>query len=268
MTRPVPSQLYTSKRDPSCMHQRDIGWDLRWLRACQVIQHYGTDLEDLGLLVEYQTDERLHVKIYDANEQVYQVPEVVLPRVDSGHGHRKHSALKFDYVKEPFSFTVSRGDKVLFDTSASGLVFQSQYLRLRTWLPDKSNLYGLGEHTDSLRLETANYTRISMVAILCTTAAGPLSMNTIQTDILHAGEGHAEYDTHNLYGTMMTSASRNAMQQRRPNVRPLAITRSTYAGAHIGHWLGDNVSTWEQYRISIAQVVAFASMFQIPMVGG
>jgi alpha-glucosidase len=40
-----------------------------------------------------------------------------------------------------------------------------------------------------------------MVAILCTTAAGPLSMNTIQTDILHAGEGHAEYDTHNLYGT-------------------------------------------------------------------
>jgi alpha-glucosidase len=90
---------------------------------------------------------------------VYQVPEVDLPRVDSGHGHRKHSALKFDYVKEPFSFTVSRGDKVLFDTSASGLVFQSQYLRLRTWLPDKSNLYGLGEHTDSLRLETANYTR-------------------------------------------------------------------------------------------------------------
>jgi hypothetical protein len=57
MTRPVPFQLYTSKRDPSCMHQRDIGWDLRWLRACQVIQHYGTDLEDLGLLVEYQTGE-------------------------------------------------------------------------------------------------------------------------------------------------------------------------------------------------------------------
>jgi alpha-glucosidase len=138
---------------------------------------YGADLEDLRLLVEYQTgeclcglseygplayialDERLHVKIYDANEQVYQVPEAVLPRVDSGHGHRKHSALKFDYVKEPFSFTVSRGNEMLFDTSASNLVFQSQYLKLRTWLPDKPNLYGLGEHTDSLRLETTNYTR-------------------------------------------------------------------------------------------------------------
>ena len=32
-------------------------------------------------------------------------------------------------------------------------------------------------------------------------AAGVLSMSTIQTDIIHAGEGYAEYDTHNVYGT-------------------------------------------------------------------
>ncbi|KAJ0425820.1 glycosyl hydrolases family 31-domain-containing protein [Aspergillus carlsbadensis] len=578
---------------PSCpgyrashVHERANTLTAHLTLAGKPCNTYGTDLEDLRLLVEYQTDERLHVKIYDENEQVYQVPEVVLPRVDIDHGHRKHSALKFGYVKEPFSFTVSRGDEVLFDTSASNLVFQSQYLKLRTWLPDKPNLYGLGEHTDSLRLETTNYTRtfwnrdaytvpthsnlygshpvyydhrgsdgthgvfflnsngmdvkidktqdgkqyleyntlggvfdfyfftgstpkeasiqyaeivglpamqsywafgfhqcrygyrdvfqvaevaynyskagipletmwtdidymelrrvftldperfplermrelvdylhdhdqkyIVMVDPAVSTidnpgyrrgieqdiflkaqngdlyagavwpgvtvypdwfhpgvedywngefndffdadtgvdidglwidmneaanfcpfpctdpeqyaidnnlpptpppvrpsnprpipgfpddfqpnpskrlrkrvhgdkiglpnrnllhppyaiqnAAGPLSMNTIQTDIVHAGVGYAEYDTHNLYGTMMSSTSRNAMQQRRPSVRPLVITRSTYAGAgaHVGHWLGDNVSTWEQYRISIAQIVAYASMFQIPMVG-
>ncbi|KAM3431100.1 hypothetical protein MY4824_007301 [Beauveria thailandica] len=127
-------------------------------KACNA---FGNDLEHLKLVVSYDTVERLHVQIVDADEQVYQVPESVFPRPPSGGADCTSSALKFDYKSNPFSFTVSRAatGEVLFDSAAASLVFESQYLRLRTRLPAAPNLYGLGEHTDSMRLPTTDYTR-------------------------------------------------------------------------------------------------------------
>ncbi|KAB5577580.1 family 31 glycosyl hydrolase [Coniochaeta sp. 2T2.1] len=126
--------------------------------ACNV---YGTDLDNLVLQVTYETDNRLHVKIQDAANQVYQIPSSVLPRPDTSAGDASRSALKFAYKADPFSFTVSRASsgEVLFDTSAASLVFESQYLRLRTKLPQNPNLYGLGEHSDPFRLNTTDYIR-------------------------------------------------------------------------------------------------------------
>ncbi|KAK3941275.1 putative glycoside hydrolase [Diplogelasinospora grovesii] len=127
-------------------------------KACNV---YGTDLDNLILEVTYETDTRLHVKIQDAANDVYQVPESVFPRPSSTGSSAKASALQFNYTTNPFSFSVSRAKtgEVLFDTSAASLVFESQYLRLRTKLPENPNLYGLGEHSDPFRLNTTNYIR-------------------------------------------------------------------------------------------------------------
>jgi alpha-glucosidase len=98
--------------------------------------------------------------IYDEDEMVYQIPESVIPR-PQGAVSPDQSLLSIKIVDDPFSFSIFRKDnnEVIFDTSGSNLIFEDQYLRLRTSLPPQPQLYGLGEHTDPMMLNTTNYTR-------------------------------------------------------------------------------------------------------------
>lgn len=106
--------------------------------------------------------QRLHVKIEDVSKLAYHVPESVFPPPPSDKSiSSADAALEFSYTSTPFTFVVRRKatQEILFDTSAAPIVFQDQYLRVRTTLPAESNLYGLGESTDSFRLNTTDYTR-------------------------------------------------------------------------------------------------------------
>ncbi len=103
------------------------------------------------------SESRLHVKIYDDDEDVFQIPEDLLgaPQAD-GSADEATSDLEFTYNASPFSFKVTRvsSGEVLFDTTGHNLIFESQYLYLRTALPDEPNIYGLGESADPFRHST------------------------------------------------------------------------------------------------------------------
>jgi alpha-glucosidase len=114
-------------------------------------------------IAHYAADSRLHVKIYDAQEQVYQIPKTILspPTGQDGSSTANSSDLVFSYTENPFSFAVQRrsNQETLFNSSGANLIFESQYVRLRTSLPSDHFIYGLGEDSDSFRRETNNYTR-------------------------------------------------------------------------------------------------------------
>lgn len=73
-------------------------------------------------------------------------------RPSRGNGTSVTSELAFNVTESPFSFKVSRTKtgEVLFDSAAAPLIFEDQYIRLRTHLPESPSLYGLGESTDPL----------------------------------------------------------------------------------------------------------------------
>ncbi|KAI1087276.1 glycoside hydrolase family 31 protein [Rostrohypoxylon terebratum] len=139
--------------------------------ACNV---YGTDIEALSLLVEFQAVDRLHVEILPRyvgpeNYTWFILPEELIPKPKvegNPDSYIEHSDLLFTWVNEPtFSFQVSRkstGD-VLFNTTGSELVYENQFIEFGSSLPEKYNLYGLGEVIHGFRLGN-NLTRTFFAA--------------------------------------------------------------------------------------------------------
>ena len=80
-------------------------------------------------------------------------------------------------------------------------------------------------------------------------------------DLVHRGGGdiapgaHAQY--HNVYGLLMSKATRDAMREARPDRRPFVLTRSSYLGGqrYAATWTGDNVSSWEHLYWSVPMIL-------------
>jgi hypothetical protein len=125
--------------------------------ACNV---YGTDIEQLSLIVEYQATDRLHIEIQpkyigQKNESWFILPDALLLKPKAEANTAPQSDLLFSTSNDPtFSFKVTRkstGD-VLFTTEGTQLVYEDQFIEFGSSLPENYNLYGLGETIHSLRL--------------------------------------------------------------------------------------------------------------------
>ncbi|KAG9103826.1 hypothetical protein FRC06_007804, partial [Ceratobasidium sp. 370] len=154
-TDPDSCKGYTAKNVKT--NSNGLTADLTLAGTCGI---YGSDIQQLRLQVTYEDQSRIHVKIGDSAGKRYEVPEEVFPRPTS-KVTASSADIVFKYVASPFSFSISRKKtgEVLFDTKGSALVFEEQYLRLKTTVPNNANIYGLGEHTNTFRLDPSNTTR-------------------------------------------------------------------------------------------------------------
>jgi len=79
-------------------------------------------------------------------------------------------------------------------------------------------------------------------------------------------DAHARY--HNVYGMLMTRATREGVQKTRPHKRPFVLTRANFLGGQrfAATWTGDNRADWRHLRWSISMALNLGLSGQ-PFVG-
>jgi len=158
--------------------------------ACQ---RFGQDSRRLRAHVDFETEHRIRIRIIDPDSNRYEIPSSALPNPKSsarqGLGYLENLAYRFEYVKNPFTFSVIRietGD-IIFDSNVMGmdsLVYEEDYLEISTTLPkepEDTNLYGLGEVVAGFRRDT----RGTRQAIWARDAATPVDENLYGSHPFH-----------------------------------------------------------------------------------
>ncbi|KAF9457114.1 glycosyl hydrolases family 31-domain-containing protein [Collybia nuda] len=133
---------------------------------------FSDDITNLTIQVTYETTTRLHVNIFDTDDEQYTIPESVISRPSPPTASfRNESDLVFNYDPSPFAFWITRRSQPngapIFDTRVTSLpmapigpviandnttalngfplIFEKQYLQISSALPLDANIYGLGE---------------------------------------------------------------------------------------------------------------------------
>ncbi|ORX34573.1 glycosyl hydrolases family 31-domain-containing protein [Kockovaella imperatae] len=101
------------------------------LRLTAAQHAFGQDIDELVLLVEAQDAKRLHVHIYDKAEKQYQIPQDVLAQ-PTGSVEFSSCDLTFNYEHSPFTFWITRGSEVLFDTRPSNIPIYKDAVKVTT----------------------------------------------------------------------------------------------------------------------------------------
>lgn len=115
---------------------------------------FDEDIADLTVEVVYETENRLHVHIYDTAKAQFQIPIEVFPLpTDFNSSAKDHTGLAFEHSTDgPFEFWIRRTDgsgEIIFDTRKFPIIFEKQYLQISSHLPENANIYGLGEYISS-----------------------------------------------------------------------------------------------------------------------
>lgn len=163
-TAPVAQDLCPGYK-ASNMQATAHGYTADLILAGKPCNAYGNDIADLSLVVEYQNQQRLNVRIVPrylnpANSSQYILPEFLtgLPSIDEGASLAGND-LNFTYTNTPsFQFEISRGNEVIFSTMGTVLVFEDQFLELATSMVPDYNVYGLSDGINTFRLGS-NFTR-------------------------------------------------------------------------------------------------------------
>lgn len=138
---------------------------------------FGSDIANLTIEVSYESQERLHVNIFDTANAQFTLPEDLFarPRASNSSSFQQSGDLEFNFNAEPFEFWITRrGDAEdavpLFDTRKAslpstpipplndtdsrtaidgvGLVFEDQYLQVR------ASIHFIKSKTESNKLDS------------------------------------------------------------------------------------------------------------------